>query len=257
MADIYLMKAEIQSMITYGPTKTKIIWANAPDSTFRYITVNYTDYSDPLNPVGKSIQVPSAETETTLEGLKATEAFTLTSTYAPRGAKGVLLDANPILYTPHEVDYDRSAWTSTQSQSKHPQTASPRAHIDGSTATYLNLVKPGKSSEGISPPVGNEMWFIIDMGAVHEFSYYRIRHRDTGVGLRVWALSIYGSNDGVNFSEIEKNIDTPSYSVGSVLETPNIAIPRSRYRYIKVVYEKWDTVNNSSVQISEFYLGIR
>jgi hypothetical protein len=155
------------------------------------------------------------------------------------------------------VELERSRWTSTQSHARPSDSPSPVGHLDGDISTFLSLCKPGKSTGGASTPAGDRVFFIIDMKEIQEFNSFRIRHRNELVGLRVWALSMYGSNDGVNYSEIQPTISIPYVKDSDVLETPNIEIPRSRYRYLKVFFDDWDNVNNSAMQMSEFYLRVK
>ncbi|MDR1887757.1 MAG: discoidin domain-containing protein [Prevotellaceae bacterium] len=244
-----LQNRAIQSMLLSGDNM-KIRWATVTDFTMQYTVLQYTGESGE-----QSIRIENTETETFVPGLGSGMSFSVTSNYKPEGVTGVYIDATPKVYTAANVDLDRTGWTSTQSHSRPSDSPSPLAHLDGDISTFLSLVKPGKSTGGASTPIGDIVYFINDMGSKQTFDYFRIRHRNDGIGLRVWGLSVYGSDDGVNFSEIRRDIDIPSYSVPSILETPNIELPLSSYRYIKVVYEKWDPVNNSAMQISEFYLG--
>ncbi|MDR2038373.1 MAG: discoidin domain-containing protein [Bacteroidales bacterium] len=246
-----LQNRGVQSM-TLTPQGIKLVWQPVDDFTMQYTMVKFTDASN----VEQSIRVENDETSTVIVGLGHGMPFTLTSNYKPEGVSDVYIDATPRLYNPTTIDLDRIGWTSTQSHPRPSDSPSPTAHLDGDLSTFLSQVKPGKSNGNISP--GNDpVFFIVDMLEAQEFNYFRIRHRNTTLGLRVWGLSIYGSNDGTNFSEIQLDIDIPNVTSTNDLESPNIEIPLSTYRYIKAIYTKWDTVNNSAVQMSEFYLGIK
>ncbi|MDR0835902.1 MAG: hypothetical protein LBN11_04895, partial [Tannerella sp.] len=69
-------------------------------------------------------------------------------------------------------------------------------------------------------------------------------------------VSIYGSHDRENWSNIVNDLTVTNYTITGVLESPNIPIPRSYFRYLKIEYTRWDTVNNSAIQLAEFYLGV-
>jgi hypothetical protein len=203
----------------------------------------------------KTVSIPVSVKDTLIVGAKRQTTFKhrtfhMQNNYMEPVPSNYAEGTIPPMYT----DLDRTEWTSTQSHNRPADSPSPTAHLDGDLLTFLSLRKPGRGSE---TPEGERLFFIIDMNETREVNYFRIRHRNETVGLRVWALSIYGSNDGVNFSEIRSNIAIPDVQNNAVLETPNIEIPDSYFRYIKVFYEEWDPVNNSAIQMSEFYLGIK
>jgi hypothetical protein len=231
----------------------KIQWMPVDDFTLQYSVLKFTD----MMGTEQSFRIENDDEVTVIPGLKIGIPFSVTSNYKPEGVTGVYIDATPKVYTPDYADLERSEWTSTQSHARPSDSPSPIAHLDGNVSSFLSLCKPGKSTGGASTPTGDRVFFIISMNESQEFNYFRVRHRNETIGLRVWALSIYGSDDGVNFSEIQSNISIPNVKNGAVLETPNIEIPYSYYRYIKVFYEEWDPVNNSAMQISEFYLGVK
>jgi hypothetical protein len=231
----------------------KIQWMPVDDFTLQYSTVKYTDGSG----TEQSVRVENGDEVSTIPGLKIGTPFSVTSNYKPEGVTGVFIDATPKVYNPDFADLERTEWTSTQSHARPSDSPSPIAHLDGNFSSFLSLCKPGKSTGGASTPAGDRVFFVVDMNEPQEFNYFRIRHRNDGAGLRLWALSIYGSDDGVNFSEIQSNIAVPDVKNGAILETPNMDIPYSYFRYIKVFYEEWDPVNNSAIQISEFYLGVK
>jgi hypothetical protein len=75
--------------------------------------------------------------------------------------------------------------------------------------------------------------------------------------LRVWGVSFYGSYNGSTFTEIAKNIVIPGAKEdASALESGNIAIPKSKYRYLKMTYDNYEYPSSSgTLQIAEFNLG--
>lgn len=142
-------------------------------------------------------------------------------------------------------------------------TGKPEHILDGDQTTYLSLVKPGKDYDnkkyvaaGLDVPV----FFIVDMGMPQSFNYFTWAHRSTNQFnyLRVWGISMYGSNDGSNFTEIKSDIDIPYENNTDKIE---IDIPGSSYRYIKVQYTKWSDIaeggskSGSTLQVAEFNVG--
>lgn len=161
------------------------------------------------------------------------------------------------------VDLNRTGWTVTTS---HPYVSdgtvvgTPESLIDNAVGptgkeTCLSLYRPGKGTV----PETDIVYFIIDMGSEKEFEYFRIRHRqdNTLQRLRVWGVSLYGSNDGNLFTEIAKSIVIPGAKEdASALESGNITIPKSKYRYLKMTYDDYEYPSTSgTLQIAEFNLG--
>ncbi|MDR0558876.1 MAG: DUF4998 domain-containing protein [Prevotellaceae bacterium] len=161
----------------------------------------------------------------------------------------------------------------------------PRAHIDGDNLTYLSMIKgPGTSFEaggnahtngGVSSNdagFGNEVYFIIDLGAEEEFDYFRIVYRINGSGaatLRPQQVLLFGSNDPACISDqtvweqiTPNKVVLPKNDVANTGSDPNhennhtgnVNIPFSRYRYVKCRYTDWQ-LSSQSMQITEFYLG--
>ncbi|MGC3978751.1 MAG: discoidin domain-containing protein [Paludibacteraceae bacterium] len=119
----------------------------------------------------------------------------------------------------------------------------------------MSLVKPGKTTGGVTVGASESVYFIVDLGTAKKFDYIVWEHRNnTSTGLRVWEASFYGSNDGNTFNEIKTNVPIPGAQISSTYKG-TIDIPSSEYRYLKVAYTKWDTVNNATMQIGEFWLG--
>lgn len=163
---------------------------------------------------------------------------------------------------------DRSVWkvsTSIQYSDgnnyvKDGNTGKPEDILDDDTATFLSLVKPGKTygswkADAIDVP----LYFVIDMGMKQSFNYFTWAHRSTISSnyLRVWGISMYGSNDGTNFTKIQSDIDIPYENNTDKIE---IDIPESAYRYIKVQLIKWSDIAGGStlggtMQIGEFNVG--
>lgn len=145
---------------------------------------------------------------------------------------------------------------------KDGSTGMPEHILDGNARTYLSLVKPGKSYNGcVAGGLNVPIFFVVDLGKEQTFSYFKWAHRDGNQYdyLRVWGISLYGSNDGFNFTEIQKGVDLPYASATALIE---IDIPTSTYRYVKIGLEKWSDIaggakSGSNMQISEFNVGKR
>ena len=97
------------------------------------------------------------------------------------------------------------------------------------------------------------------MGVEQSFNYFTWVHRASNSYdyLRVWGVSIDGSNNGKDFTEIQSNIDIPHANNTDEIK---IEIPESTYRYIKVKLVKWSDIaggskSGSSMQIGEFNVG--
>jgi hypothetical protein len=212
-----------------------------------------------------------------------------------------------------EVDIDRANWTvTTQTHNGYgymwdggtqaaPVTGLPEHMFDEQSGSYLSLVKPGGSINGVAPPEGSTPpSFIVDMKTVREFEYIKWSHRSGSYSntagsvstnnynyLRVYGITVEGSNDGVNFTLIapaepagaDANIvwipQKVSY-VGSVTSVEDaiytIPVTKSSYRYVKVnlvvqsknyntdKYQHPDYPGNgvtsgNTMQIAEFGLG--
>ncbi len=159
------------------------------------------------------------------------------------------------------TDLDRAKWTSTQSHNRPDDAAiinAANSHIDNNYSSCLSLVKPGKSYDGITVQPGESVYFIVDMQEKQTFNYMRLRHRaSTPVAARLLQASIYGSNDGSNFTLIAEKLNLPDVEDQNKIETGNAVFADSAYRYVKVEFTKWDPSARSTVQIAEFYLGTK
>ena len=238
----------------------KLYWNDIPDYTMQYTRVAYINQSDPLNPFADTVRIENSETSSVIMGLQTGSRFSVISNYKPEGVSDVFIDANPRVYNGYaNVDLERTDWGSILSHRQVNESPHSRAHIDDDITTFLGLVKPGKSNSGINVAIDEEVWFTVDMQTPQEFDYFRIRHRynNSGTGLRIWEVSVFGSNDNVSYEPLAMNVTMPNYNVGSIEETPNLDLPRSTFRYVKILYTKWDEVNNSNIQMAEFYLGKR
>jgi hypothetical protein len=90
-ADVYgdqyiagLRNRSIQTS-TMGTTGLTVNWFAIETTDIQYVTVVYTDFSDPGNPVAKTVQVENTDTSTLLPGAKLGESFTVVTVYLPKG----------------------------------------------------------------------------------------------------------------------------------------------------------------------------
>ena len=140
-------------------------------------------------------------------------------------------------------------------------TGKPEHLFDNSSTTFLSLVKPGKSYSGCTAGGKDEpIYFVVDMQTQQTFNYFTWSHRSNNSSnyLRVWGISMFGSNDGQNFTEIKSNIAIPYESNADEIL---IDIPESTYRYVKVQYTNWSDLNGvtggSTMQVAEFGRGLK
>ncbi|MBD8387567.1 discoidin domain-containing protein [Dysgonomonas sp. BGC7] len=146
-------------------------------------------------------------------------------------------------------------------------TGKPEDMFDDKNTTFLSLVKPGKSYSGsVGPPSGQFNSFTVDMLLPCKFKSLRWNHRynNSYTYLRVWAISIEGSNDGENWSEIQSGIQIPNtYGAANGADANRYDIALNgqyEYRYVKVTLTNWSdnsggATSGSSMQIGEFGLS--
>lgn len=153
-------------------------------------------------------------------------------------------------------DFPRDAWEMVASHPYVPDEkggGAPECLTDGIYNTFLSIRKPGKGTE---TPAGATIFFTIDMRQKYAFNYFRWHHRgdNTGVGLRASGVDLYGSQDGINFEEIQKGIllDTSvNASTGEKIQLRQ----KVSYRYVRFVISGYSTSSGSAVQISEIFIG--
>jgi hypothetical protein len=162
-------------------------------------------------------------------------------------------------------DYPRDNWEMTASHTLFVEgTNSLESPFDEDTSTWFALVRPGKTYGGVSVPSGDGIYFIVDMKVAQDVDYFRIRHRNTTqLFIRYHKIQeISGSNDGMAFTSIATNVAIPNVDLADNIESPNIEIPLSKYRYIKFYCKDSDCFytgsgnQGSSAQLSELYLGV-
>ncbi len=160
----------------------------------------------------------------------------------------------------------------------------PGAHFDNDESTYLAMVKGygtgletnrnltgTKHSIGGVASDGNDIYFIIDLGAQKAFNYFRIVYRSaqSNGNLKPQMVSFFGSNDPEcitnpdKWSVIQESVVPPGCTepsnntnvnhVGRV--TGNVILPDVAYRYFKLRYDGW-TDGSQTMAIAEFFLGL-
>jgi hypothetical protein len=86
------------SSTSFSDGTLTIKWVIVESALIQYSTVRYTDYSNPANPVEKSVRVENTDTQTLLEGTREGDIFSVSTSYLPDGGLDIL-DALPIEYT--------------------------------------------------------------------------------------------------------------------------------------------------------------
>jgi len=171
-----------------------------------------------------------------------------------------------------KLEYDRTGWIVTPSHGLPIQGSEqnkPEFAVDGSFSTVLSMVRPNKAygsgSNRITVAIDEAIHFTVDMLEKREINYFRIRHKNTSEPFIRWFGfdKIEGSNDGVNFTVIAENVAVTNANVSVEIETPDILLPKSEYRYIKFTAKEAKCFNGSSytsqgstVQIAELYFGL-
>lgn len=144
-------------------------------------------------------------------------------------------------------------------------TGKPEDMFDDNGATFLSMVKPGKTYSGATAPAGIFNYFVVDLQVPSKFNAIRWNHRsgNTNTYLRAWGINVEGSNDGETWTSVAKEIALPNTKgapnandinrheihLGGMFE----------YRYVKVIVVQWSdnsggATSGSTMQIGEFGL---
>lgn len=153
-------------------------------------------------------------------------------------------------------ELDRSSWVMSSSPTISLTTdefrsGGPEYLIDSNELnTAVGLLKPG--AEG-GPATGESAYFTIDMGQVKEFNYYTISGLWAGSVnsyVKINRLSIYGSTDGENYTDLQTNISVSTYSYDAV----KLLDATHNYRYVKIEVKPYYTsiTGSSYVLIKDF-----
>lgn len=157
----------------------------------------------------------------------------------------------------HSSVLDRTNWivtTSHQYFSDGVVNGAPECLIDNDNASCLALVKPGKTAGGITVGSDESVFFVIDMQTPQDFDFFVLRHRssNTSANLRVNKVSVFGSNDGENYTEVLKEASIAT--AATISEVTVDLAEKVNYRYFKLTYEGWSSGGNT-IQISNFNIG--
>lgn len=203
----------------------------------------------------------------------AVSAGTATITVASESDPTINATLNVVVSS--HVDHVRTGWTMTTSHmlpltAGNPEGNSLSAALDGDLNTNLSMVRPNKEW-GLAPnrlkvEANEAIYFIVDMQESKKVDYFRIRHRNTKSSEMVvrWRGfdQILGSNNGVDFEVITNYIAIPNVEEMGRIESPDIIIPNSTYRYLKFYAKEnkcfngnSNTSGGSTVQIQELYIG--
>ena len=154
----------------------------------------------------------------------------------------------------HSSLLDRTNWTVTTSHDYFSDgviNGAPECLIDDDEKSCLALVKPGKLTIGKDESV----FFVIDMQTPQNFDFFVLRHRtyqNTTANLRVTKVSVYGSNDGENYTEVIKEAPI---ATAATISSVTVDLPENvSYRYFKLTYDGWSNSGNT-IQISDFNIG--
>ncbi|HEX3010167.1 MAG TPA: Ig-like domain-containing protein, partial [Bacteroidales bacterium] len=236
---------------------------------FEKVTVEPADASDGLTYTSSAPEVVSVNDNGVLAGVSPGTAVITVASRHDAAVNATL----PVTVIPFTSDYSRTGWTMTASHPLFKTTAdaeknSLAAALDNDFSTNFCLVRPGKgigNNPRVDVPTGDAIYFIVDMQKSQAVNYFRIRHRDvTQAFIRLYAFDeILGSNDGTTFTVIASNVAITDAGIAAQQESPNIAIPKSTYRYLKFYsknascfYQSSFTSQGSSIQIQELYLGL-
>lgn len=144
-------------------------------------------------------------------------------------------------------------------------TGKPEDMFDDNGATFLSMVKPGKTFSGATAPAGIFNFFVVDMQVPVKFNAIRWNHRSGNLYpyLRAWGINIEGSNDGDTWTNIAKEIALPNTKGAPNANDNNrhvMALGGTfEYRYVKVIVVQWSdnsggATSGSTMQIGEFGL---
>jgi hypothetical protein len=159
-----------------------------------------------------------------------------------------------------DVLLDRSDWTIVTSYAGAADATvggnKPENIIDGNNVTAFAFVKPGKTYSEITVAADDEASFTIDLKDTCDMTYLLYRHRDAGGNSSSYIRASQGSFYGRNAETDAWEPITEHFAIPTDVTEARIDFPQKvSYRYVKFVLEAWDTVNGSTMQVSEFNLG--
>ncbi|MFV0392046.1 MAG: M60 family metallopeptidase [Paludibacteraceae bacterium] len=176
-------------------------------------------------------------------------------TWAPITMRGITSSVSSI---PEMLD--KSDWTITTSYAGIADASiggdQPIYIIDSNTSTAFAFVKPGKTYGGQTVPGNVLPTFTVDMKTAKSFNYITYMHRigNTSEALRARQLSIYGSNDGTQFTLLK---DDYMIDYTKNADVVTVEFPAVSYRYVGVVIDDWNKTSGNTIQVAEFNVGTK
>ncbi|MFV0536634.1 MAG: Ig-like domain-containing protein [Dysgonomonas sp.] len=226
-----------------------------------YITVKPENASNPelaITSSDENIAVLDKENKTLLKLLTSGKV-----TISIKTTDGTAIEKNielNIISKDAEIEFvslDRTNWKITPSHTPVSDTGiggnKTEYLFDGSVTTGLSLYKPGK--EGT--PKEDTFGFTVELPTATPINTFKLTHRKFGYNrLSPYAIDLLGSNDGENFTVIQKGIPTIYVANSSDIEVTRILpFGNVTYKFIKVIYSDYDSANGNTVQVMEFELG--
>jgi chondroitin AC lyase len=224
------------------------------DADQNELTVFVSDPQKQASPVKLGIKTPL------LDEMKAVTYQNLPSPHQGSSQEFKVNNETP-KYAGREILLNRSGWTIIASSegpaddAVAPAGDVPEYIIDGDNRTSFLFVKPGKTYSGVTVPADAKPSFTIDTKQTCDMTYLLYRHRDynnTSEWLRANKASFYGkNNEEEDFRPIIENFDMATNVTDVRIDFPE----KVSFRYVKFVFEGWDTSSGSTIQVSEFNLG--
>src|SRR5690554_822209 len=233
-----------RKVVSVGWTKgATVFWDVESDPTQIFSVVEYTDYSNPDNPVQASVIAQRTDEITVLPGAKPGESITIHSIYQPPGSIVEVPTDDKMYHTMPIVDglidINRTFWkniyTSVQPATDgNPQNGKPfqDALYDGADLNInskLSMAKPSKNSGGSNNTAGGgrTVYFVLDMGYETTFNSFYWIHRTPsgdGQGLMWWGVKLYGCNEYLGlrqFTNPTSSADDPDDSDWTLIDDVN------------------------------------
>lgn len=225
---------------TQGAT---VFWQLESDPTQIFSIVEYTDYTNPENPVQAMVKALRSDPVTILPGAKSGQPISIYSIYQPPGSIAeVPTDERKyttLVAVDGMIDIDRTFWKNIYTSVQPATDGKPQngrafqdACYDGSDLSinsFLSLSKPSKSSGGSNNTAGGgrKVYFVLDMGYKTTFNSFYWIHRTAsgdGQGLMWWGVKLYGCNDYLGLRQFTNPVsaaDDPDPSAWELIKDIN------------------------------------
>lgn len=157
-------------------------------------------------------------------------------------------------------DKERSGWSIINSHDIffdiNGASGNSKDLIDGNILSFINMKKPGKDE---SIGADEILYFTIDTGEALKVNRMEFQHRldNTFARIRLWGFDLEGSNDGVTYTSIEKNLRIPGATIKGIMSLKGTVLFQKsfEYRYLRVICNFYDEDKGESIQIAEVRLG--